>query len=221
MSELPVNTLSARNLGHIIKFPIDVKQGAAWLAKVEPRFAGLLQQTGPLPLRLKPPGFKGLLDIIMSQQVSVASADAIRFRMDAAGLNDAATVIAAGEDGLRAAGLSSPKIRYALILANEDVDYHALRQMPDDVAIARLTAITGVGPWTAQIYVMFCMGRADVFPSGDLALQVAAQHLFRLDARPRAQELETLAQDWSPWRSVAARALFAYYRILKNREGLG
>lgn len=209
------------NLGRIIKFPIDVREGAEWLARQEPRFASLLDQTGPLPLRLKPPGFKGLLDIIMSQQVSVASANAIRARMDDAGLNDVASVIAAGEDGLRAAGLSRPKIRYALILAREDLDYHALRRLPDDAAIARLTAITGIGPWTAQIYVMFCMGRADIFPAGDLALQVAAQDLLGLNERPKADALAQIAQNWSPWRSVAARALFAYYRVLKNREGLG
>lgn len=200
---------------------VDVREGADWLAASEPRFAMLLEQTGPLPLRLKPPGFKGLLDIIISQQVSVASADAIRARMDAAGLNDAAAVIMAGEDGLRAAGLSRPKIRYALILAHENLDYDALHHLQAEAAIARLTVITGIGPWTAQIYVMFCMGRADVFPAGDLALQVAAQELFGLDARPKADALAQLAQDWSPWRSVAARALFAYYRVIKNREGLG
>jgi DNA-3-methyladenine glycosylase II len=209
------------NLGRIIKFPIDVAQGAEWLASVEPRFAEALQQTGPLPLRLKPGGFKGLLDIIISQQVSVASADAIRARMAAAGLTNEASVIAAGDEGLRAAGLSRPKARYALILAQEDLDYHALRRLADADAMARLTQITGIGPWTAQIYVMFCMGRADVFPAGDLALQVAAQELFGLEARPKPDELAGMAQAWSPWRSVAARALFAYYRVLKNREGLG
>jgi DNA-3-methyladenine glycosylase II len=208
-------------LGRIIKSPIDVKQGAEWLAQKDHRFATLLKQIGPLPLRLRPPGFKGLLDIIISQQVSVASADAIRLRMQDAGLDTQATVVAAGDEGLRAAGLSRPKARYALILAQDDLDYHALRLLTDDAAMTRLTSIKGIGPWTAQIYVMFCMGRADVFPQGDLALQVAAQHLFELDARPKPEALAEMAQDWSPWRSVAARALFAYYRVLKNREGLG
>lgn len=209
------------NHGRIIKFPIDVKQGAQWLAKTEPRFAELLKQTGPLPLRLKPPGFKGLLDIIISQQVSVASANAIHARLEEADLKSKEAVLAAGEEGLRAVGFSRPKIRYALILAKDDLDYHALRLMSDEDAIKRLTSITGIGPWTAQIYVMFCMGRADVFPAGDLALQVAAQHLFELPARPKPDEIAQMAKAWSPWRSVAARALFAYYRVLKNREGLG
>lgn len=201
--------------------PEDVAEGAAWLATHEPRFAAALAQTGALPLRLKSEGFGGLLDIIISQQVSVASADAIRVRMGQAGLTTEVAVQAAGEEGLRAAGLSKPKARYALILAEEGLDYAGLRQLSDDEVMARLTAVTGIGPWTAQIYLMFSLGRADMFPAGDLALQVAAQALFELPARPKPEVLAEMAAAWSPWRSVAARALFAYYRILKNREGLG
>ncbi|MGC1495546.1 MAG: DNA-3-methyladenine glycosylase 2 family protein [Sulfitobacter sp.] len=210
-----------KNLGRIIKNPIDVRQGAEWLAKTEPRFAYLLEQTGPLPLRLKPQGFNALLEIIVSQQVSVASADAIRLRLSEAGLKYESAVRAAGEDGLRAAGLSRPKVRYALALADAEIDYSGLRQMTNEAAIARLCEVPGIGPWSAQIYVMFCMGRADAFAPGDLALQEAAKVLFDLLTRPTAQELSDMAQGWSPWRSVAARALFAYYRIVKQREGLG
>ena len=93
--------------------------------------------------------------------------------------------------------------------------------MSNDAAVARLVEVPGIGPWTAQVYVMFAMGRADAFPPGDLALQEAAKVLFDLPARPTAQELAEMAQVWSPWRSVAARALFAYYRLIKQREGLG
>lgn len=210
-----------KTLGRIIKNPVDVRQGAAFLAKTDPRFAMVLDQTGPLPLRLKPQGFKALLEIIVSQQVSVASADAIRARMGDAGLTNVAAVRAAGDMGLRAAGLSRPKARYALALADAEIDYNGLRQMTDDAVIARLCEVPGIGPWTAQIYVMFCMGRADMFPPGDLALQEAAKVLFDLPARPTAAELEAMSLAWSPWRSVAARALFAYYRIVKQREGLG
>lgn len=205
----------------IIRNDDDVAEGAAWLAGSEPRFAQALAETGPLPLRLKPAGFAGLLEIIISQQVSVASANAIRARMSDAGLTSEVAVLAAGDSGLRAAGLSRPKARYALILAQEGLDYAGLHNLTDNEAMARLTVITGIGPWTAQIYIMFCMGRADMFPPGDLALQVAAQSLFDLPARPKPEALAEMAQQWSPWRSVAARALFAYYRILKNREGLG
>lgn len=210
-----------KTLGRIIKTPVDVRQGAEWLAKTEPRFVDLLDQTGPLPLRLKPQGFNALLEIIVSQQVSVASADAIRARMVDAGLTNEAAVCAAGDAGLRAVGLSRPKARYALALADAAVDYGGLCQLTNDAVIARLTQVIGIGPWTAQIYVMFCMGRADMFPPGDLALQEAAKVLFELPTRPTPQELDAMAQAWSPWRSVAARALFAYYRLVKQREGLG
>lgn len=210
-----------KDAGRIIRTDLDVAEGAAWLAQQDARFAQALAQTGPLPLRLKPDGFNGLLEIIISQQVSVASANAIRARMLAAGLNTEAAVLDAGEEGLRGAGLSRPKIRYALILAAADLDYAGLHALADRDVMERLTAITGIGPWSAEIYAMFCMGRADIFPAGDLALQVAAQGLFDLPARPGAEELARMAEVWTPWRSVAARALFAYYRILKNREGLG
>uniref|UniRef100_UPI0035634206 DNA-3-methyladenine glycosylase family protein n=1 Tax=Sulfitobacter sp. TaxID=1903071 RepID=UPI0035634206 len=83
-----------------------------------------------------------------------------------------------------------------------------------------LTAIPGVGSWTAQIYAMFSLGRADVFAEGDLALQEAAKVLFDLPERPKPKALATMAEDWSPWRSVAARALFSYYRVVKQREGI-
>jgi DNA-3-methyladenine glycosylase II len=209
-----------KTFGRIIKTPQDVKQGAAWLAAQDVRFAKALDLTGPLPLRLRPQGFNSLLDIIVSQQVSVASADAIRGRMKTAGLTSPAAVIVAGEDGLRAAGLSRPKVRYAIALAEADLDYSGLRQMSDDAVRDTLCTVKGIGPWSAQIYLMFCMGRADAFAPGDLALQEAAKVLFGLDARPSAEALEEMSKAWSPWRSVAARALFAYYRVMKNREGL-
>ncbi len=203
-----------------IKDADDLAIGADWLAAAEPRFAAIMDQVSPLPLRLRADGFWGLLDIIVSQQVSTASAAAIRERLSAAGLTTEAAVLAAGDEGLRAAGLSRPKARYALGLAGADVDYDALQVMPDADVIERLCALKGIGPWTAQIYVMFCLGRADAFPPGDLALQEATGVLFDLPARPTAEELEALSEAWSPWRSVAARALFAYYRVIKSREGI-
>ncbi|MFG6590903.1 DNA-3-methyladenine glycosylase family protein [Sulfitobacter sp. 1A12157] len=193
----------------------DVAEGAAWLAEHEPRFAMALAQTGPLPLRLRPPGFAGLLDIIVGQQVSVASARAIYARLVTAGLDRPENVLRAGDDGLRAAGLSRPKARYVLGLAERDFDFDALHGLPDDEAMAALVDMPGIGPWTAQIYVMFCLGRRDIFPSGDLALQEAARGLFDLPARPSPKDFSAMAAAWSPWRSVAARLLFAYYRVLK------
>lgn len=198
----------------------DVAEGAAWLSKTEPRFASALALTGPLPLRLAPDGFDALLNKIVSQQVSVASARAIWGRVEAAGLTSAQAVRNACEDDLKAVGLSRPKMKYARALAEADIDYDALRDASDADVIATLTAVSGIGVWTAQVYAMFNLGRVDVFAPGDLALQEAVRMLWDLPTRPTAKELEQLAQDWSPWRAVAARLLFTYYGIQKNREGI-
>jgi DNA-3-methyladenine glycosylase II len=197
-----------------------VAEGAAWLAAREPRFARALELTGPLPLRRRPDGFPALLDAIVSQQVSVASARSIWARLEAAGLCEAEAIAAAGEEALRAAGLSRQKIRYAKALALAGLDFPGLRVAPTRDVIARLVALPGVGNWTAEIYAMFSLGRADVFAPGDLALQEAARSLFELDARPPERQFRDMAEAWSPWRSVAARLLWAYYRVDKSREGI-
>ena len=195
-------------------------EGAAWLAGVEPRFAAALIQTGPLPLRLAPDGFAALFNKIVSQQVSVASARAIWGRVEAAGLLTPQAVRAASEDDLKAVGLSRPKMKYARALALADIDYEALRHATDTQVIETLTAVSGIGVWTAQVYAMFNLGRPNVFAPGDLALQESARMLFALDARPTPKQLEQIAQAWSPWRAVAARLLFTYYRIAKDRDGI-
>lgn len=206
--------------GRIITNASDVAEGAAWLAQAEPRFGHVLQLTGPLPLRLKPDGFSALLDAIISQQVSVASANAIRARMAAAGFDRIEVVAATDDTALRAAGLSRQKARYALALAQAGIDFHALRGMPDETVIDTLVAVPGIGRWTAEIYAMFALGRADVFAPNDLALQEGVRHLFDLPARPTEKQLRVISQAWSPWRAVAARAIFAYYHVIKSREGL-
>lgn len=206
--------------GRIITCDADVAEGAAWLAARSTQFAAALKATGPLPLRLRNDGFDALIGAIISQQVSVASANAMRTKMDAAGLTDEAAITAAGEEGLRSAGLSRQKIRYALALADARIDYAALRHAPNADVIKTLTAVPGVGLWTAQIYAMFSLGRGDVFAEGDLALQEASRILFDLPERPKPKQLAAMAESWSPWRSVAARTLFSYYRIAKQREGI-
>ncbi|MEO0390344.1 MAG: DNA-3-methyladenine glycosylase 2 family protein [Pseudomonadota bacterium] len=197
----------------------DVAEGAAWLAQSDPRWAAALDETGPLPLRRTDDGFAALLSKIVSQQVSVASAQAIWARMQGAGLTDEAAVLAAGDTGLREIGLSRQKASYAQALAAAGLDYAALRAAPDAEVIAALTSVKGIGVWTAEIYAMFALGRPDVFAPGDLALQIAAQHLLGLPERPKEKALREMARAWSPWRSVAARGLFAYYRVVKGREG--
>ncbi len=197
-----------------------VAEGAAWLCAKEPRFAIAMADLPPLPLRLKPDGFAEVLSAIVSQQVSVASAAAIWGRVADAGMTTPEVVAAASPDDLRALGLSRPKVRYAHALARAGIDYDALRDMPSEEVIQTLTAVPGIGPWTAEIYAMFSLGRADVFPPGDLALQEAAKLIFDLPARPREKEFRTMAEDWSPWRSVAARIMWAYYKHNKQREGI-
>lgn len=206
--------------GRIITSDACIAEGAEWLAARDPRFADLLEQTGPLPLRRQPEGFAALLDAILGQQVSTASAAALRRRMEEAGLMEERAVDAADEEALRACGLSRQKIRYAHALARARLDYDALRVIPDDEVITRLTQVPGIGRWTAEVYAMFSLGRADVFAPGDLALQEAARSFFDLPARPTDRALRAMSEDWRPWRAVAARALWAYYRVIKNREGI-
>jgi len=202
--------------GRIIATDACVAEGAAWLAAREPAFARALDRTGPLPLRRRPDGFAALLDAIVGQQVSTAAAGAVMARLAAAGLTAEAAMARADEDVLRACGLSRQKIRYCRALARAGLDYAALRRAPDGEVVARLVALPGIGTWTAEIYAIVSLGRADVFAPGDLALREAARDLFGLPARPAEPALRAMAAAWSPWRSVAARALWAYYRVMRQ-----
>jgi len=196
-------------IDRIIKGDACVAEGAAWLANHDDRFASALQVTGPLPLRLRPDGFAQLLSAIVSQQISTSAAASIWARINQA-----------TDDTIRACGMSKSKIRYARALAMANIDYVALRGQPNAHVIDTLTQVTGIGRWTAEIYAMFSLGRADVFAAGDLALQEAARRVFDLPNRPTEGDLRKMAAGWSPWQSVAARLLFAYYRTIKQREGI-
>lgn len=206
--------------GRIIETLDDVEEGAEYLARICPRMAEARRLCGPLPLRRKPEGFAQLLNAIVGQQVSTASAAAIWKRIEDAGLTDPARVLKATEDDLRAVGLSRQKIRYAYALAGKDIDYKALKREADASIVAKLVEVPGIGTWTAEIYAMFSLGRADVFAHGDLALQEASKTLYGLETRPKEKEMRQMALAWSPWRSVAARILWAYYRVDKQREGI-
>ena len=207
-------------VGRIIETEADVAEGAAHLAAIEPRFGRALALTGPLPLRRRPDGFATLFSAIVSQQVSTAAATAIWNRLEAIGATAPAGILAAPDEALRGAGLSRQKIAYGRAIAGAGLDFPALRTLPDAEIVAALTQLKGIGVWTAEIYAMFSLGRADVFAPGDLALQEAAARLFELPARPRERELRAMAEAWSPWRSVAARLLWAYYRTGTGREGV-
>ena len=203
-----------------IEAAADLVAGARVLALRDGRFAPILAAVGPLPLRRRADGFSGLLHAIVGQQISTAAAAAIWARLEVGGLTRPEALLAASEDDLRAAGLSRPKIRYARALAGAGIDYAALRDMPSAAVVAELVALPGIGRWTAEIYACFALGHADVFPAGDLALQLAAARGFGLPDRPSERALGRMAEDWAPVRAVAARALWAYYRIMTNREGI-
>ncbi|HLW91355.1 MAG TPA: DNA-3-methyladenine glycosylase 2 family protein [Roseiarcus sp.] len=196
------------------------------LLGLDPELArNLIAVGGRPPLRRREPGFAGLAWIIVSQQVSTASATAIFKRVEErlAPLS-AASVLAADDALLRACGLSSPKMRALRALAhaveNEALDLAALGGRAAEEAHRALVAVKGIGPWTADIFLLFCLGHPDAFPAGDLALQEAARLALGLKRRPDARALEKIAERWRPLRGVAARMLWAYYRAARGREGM-
>jgi DNA-3-methyladenine glycosylase II len=206
--------------GRIIETLDDIREGCDWLVRAEPRFAPALERAGLPPLRRREGGFPALLHTICAQQLSVAAADSVWKKLCAAGARDPEVLLALTEDELRGCGLSRPKVKYARALAEAPLDFEALAVMPEDEAIAALTAVKGIGVWTAEIYLMFSIGRADVFAPGDLALQESVRLLFDMRKRPDEKVLRRRARRWSPWRGVAARLLWAYYRVAKQREGI-
>lgn len=202
----------------------DILAGVAALKRLCPDMCRAHKAAGEPPLRRDPGGFQGLCHIVVGQMVSLASADAIWNRLvPRLDPFDAVTMLALTESDLRGAGLSGPKIKtlwaVASAVENGALDFAALEAQDNDAVRENLMAISGIGPWTADIYLLFCLGRADAFAAGDLALQVAAEHLLALDGRPSPRELEAIAERWRPWRGVAARQLWAYYRIIKGRSG--
>lgn len=202
----------------------DLDVAIASLIKADERFNQAFSLAGRPPLRKRADGFAGLAAIVVSQQLSTASAKAIWGRLETA-LEplDHTAVLRARSPKLARAGLSAPKIRTLKAIAKAidrgDLDLRALVDMPADDAHRRLTAVHGIGPWTADIYLLACLGHADAWPAGDLALQEAARLLFKLKARPTTKEMQPLAEPWRPWRAAAAYMLWTYYRAAKQRDG--
>ena len=207
----------------LIETEADVTAGIKALRRKCAIIRRLHDATGAPPLRRRPAGFEGLARIIVGQQLSVASAAAIWGRtFDLVQPFDAATLLATSEAALRGAGLSRGKVKTLTATAREvseaGLDLERLDHHSDEELHAALTRISGVGPWTADVFLMFCLGRADSFAPGDLALQVAAQMAMDLDERPSPKELAEIAERWRPWRSVAARLLWAYYKVVKDAK---
>ncbi|EKV32023.1 DNA-3-methyladenine glycosylase II [Caenispirillum salinarum AK4] len=199
----------------------------ATVAEDCPRVARALAEVGPPAPRVRPAGFGSLLRIIIDQQVSTAAGAAIWDKtvaaFDGAGPTPEA-VVAASEETLTACGLSRPKRRYVRALAERIVDgrldVDALADAPDDAVRAALSPVPGIGPWSIDIYLLFCLGRTDVWPAGDLALQAACHALHDLPARPDAKAMTPLAEAWRPWRGAVALLLWRWYgRMLKPGGG--
>jgi DNA-3-methyladenine glycosylase II len=189
------------------------------LGKADARFTALLAKAGRPPLRRRADGFAGLAAIIVAQQLSTASANAIWGRLAAAfDPLEPAAILRARLAKLARLGLSAPKIRALKAIAKAvergELPLHGLAALEAEDAHNALTAVHGIGPWTADIYLLSCLGHADAWPAGDLALQEAARVAFALPVRPNAKEMQALAEPWRPWRAIAARILWSYYRVV-------
>lgn len=201
----------------------DIDAGLAHLLAADPRLAAVLAAGGRPPLRRRPGGFAGLAATVLGQQLSTASAAAIGARLFAAiDPFEPEAVLKARPDRLARIGLSTPKIKamkeIARALRDGVLDLDAVATMTADEAHVALVAVHGIGPWTADSYLLFCLGHADAWPAGDLALQEALRLAFALDARPTARQMVALAEPWRPWRGVAAFLLWTYYRTVKQRD---
>ena len=211
----------SRDRGHTIETESDVARGLRALRRTCVHLRRAHAIAGDPPLRRFAPGFPGLARIVVGQQLSVASAEAIWRRTTlAVAPFTAVALLAADEASLRAAGLSQPKVRTLKAIAaalDTGFDLAGLADRPDAEVHEALTALPGIGPWSADMYLLFCLGRRDAWAPGDLALQVATQLVLELDARPAPVELAVIAERWRPWRAVAARLLWSYYAVARRR----
>ena len=208
---------------HFLHSDADLQAALSQLLLADPRLKPVADKAGRFSLRRREAGFAGLCAIVCGQQLSTAAAATIRNRLFAAFdpfHHD--TVRRARGDKLKRLGLSAPKIKsireIGKAVAKGKIDLTLVGNMEADLAHAALTALHGVGPWTADIYLLFCLGHADAFPSGDLAVQEAARIALNLRKRPDAKRLTKIAEAWRPWRGVAAHLLWAYYHAVKKRD---
>lgn len=190
------------------------------LGRLDPRLAAAIERAGEIAIRTAPRGFAGLTRIICGQQVSVASARAIWGRVEELGAVTPDAYLGFDEETLRKTGLSRSKYEtirgVALAAVQGGLDFDAVEELEAEAAIETLTKLKGIGPWTAEIYLLFCTGHPDVFPAGDLALQKAVEHAFALPNRPLPKQLIPLAANWSPHRGAAAIMFWRYFSAMKN-----
>ncbi len=186
------------------------------LAAQDPDLARIIDTVGPPPFFVREPGFPTLILLILEQQVSLASAKAAFDKLAALiGEVTPENILRLDDETLRGIGFSRQKTRYSRILAqavlNEELVLSQLHEASDTEVQKALTALTGIGPWTADVYLLMCLRRPDIWPGGDLAIQVAVQEVKGLAKRPNAAETLPIAEAWRPWRAVAARILWHYY----------
>jgi len=208
-------------MAQIVLDAANLKKAMRHLAKVDPDFARAIKEVGHPELRIVPSGFGGLMRSIVGQQVSVHAARSIWLRLEALLPSmEPAGFLALSDEQLRGVGLSNAKMKYGRALAADIVegriDFAALAELDDAAAIAMLTQAKGIGPWTAEIYLMFAHARPDIMPGLDLGLVIAAQHLKKLRTRPDAKGLLKIAEQWRPWRSAAALLLWHYRRNMPD-----
>ncbi|UGV25168.1 DNA-3-methyladenine glycosylase 2 family protein [Rhodopseudomonas boonkerdii] len=195
------------------------------LVKDDPRLKPILAKAGMPALRQRAPGFEGLAQIVCGQQVSVAAAAAIWGRISAAYVPfDHQAIRKARTDRLGRLGLSAAKIKTLKAIAKELVDgrlnLDVLAEEEADAAHNALVALHGIGPWTADVYLLFCLGHGDAWPAGDVALQEAIKVGLGLNERPTVKQMAPLAEPWRPLRGAAAHLWWAYYHAIKKREGV-
>lgn len=208
-----------------IKSQSDIDEGMKYLFDISAELKAVSLIAEDVPLRLGEPNFAGLTSIVMGQQVSRASAVAIIGRLNK--LVTPLTVqnyLKAGETAWIEAGLSRPKQKTMLAVCDAitsgTLDLEGLCDLPPKDAMEEMVSIKGIGPWTAEVYLLFSAGHADIFPAGDLALQEAVKQAFNLNERPSDKVTRGIAEQWSPWRGVAARLLWNYYAVMqKGRDG--
>jgi DNA-3-methyladenine glycosylase II len=220
------NALSKKQPMHVrFESQSDLEDAMLLLVKQDHRLRPILAQTGMPALRQREPGFAGLAHIVCGQQLSTASAAAIWARLAAAfDPLDHDAIRKARADRLGRLGLSAAKIKTLKFIAKElaadRLNLEVLANEDVDAAHHALTALHGIGPWTADIYLLFCLGHGDAWPAGDLAVQEAIKIGLGLKERPTAKQMTPLAEPWRPYRGAAAHLWWAYYRVMKNREGV-
>ena len=203
----------------------DLEAAILALVRQDPRLKPVFEIAGMPALRRREPGFAGLAHIVCGQQLSTASAAAIWARVSAAfDPFDHDMLRRARADRLGRLGLSAAKIKtlkgLAREIAAERLNLDVLANEDADAAHNTLTALHGIGPWTADVYLLFCLGHGDAWPAGDLAVQEAMKIGLGLKTRPTAKQMAPLAEPWRPMRGAAAHLWWAYYRAMKQREGV-